>query len=647
MARARATARHPQGWSYMVEQLAAAPNRATFFGRMLDLQCKIVAAEYGAIWTCDAEGHPKPACSWPEDVSTAAQSDNPIMQLLTEAATSGFDKRVSHVLRVGKDQPTTSSGFGAHAFVTVMRRRGEVEAVVTTVAHCSDSAVIQSTAPVREVAAGLYESFEFKQEAIEQRSQAQRVRRAMAVLAVSQEASGFEGSCLNLVNELAQQFQCARVSLGWTWGSRIKVVAVNDTENVRRHSEQITLTELAMAECLDQQQPVVYPIPAGAEPMVAQAVVYAHRRLATAGPMASGKHLLSVPLRYGDDWSGVLLFERVGPESQPYDAATIRQLQLIADVLTPHLADRRRANRFLIIHAWHSIRDVAAHLVGPQHVAWKLLTLAIVAAVIYGVLGSWMHRISAPFRIEAQHQRMVSAPFEGTIESVVVHMGHRVRTGQLLAKLETDQYELDLDEALQNRVLYEMQKTEARANDDHPKVEQSQARIKQVQARIDLINTHMERAKLESPIDGYILDGDWHGKVGSVVEVGQSMFTIAPLESIDDLIAVLHVDEQDIDQLRLAMQTEVDPLAGELATRSEPDRRYRVQIDRWVPYARPLEGVNGFEVRCRFIAPDPYGSIHSLRPGMEGIVKLNAGRKRIGWILTHRIVDTVRLWFWY
>jgi hypothetical protein len=35
-----------------------------------------------------------------------------------------------------------------------------------------------------------------------------------------------------------------------------------------------------------------------------------------------------------------------------------------------------------------------------------------------------------------------------------------------------------------------------------------------------------------------------------------------------------------------------------------------------------------------------------LRPGMEGIGKISAGRERMIWIWTHGLTDWLRLWVW-
>jgi hypothetical protein len=35
------------------------------------------------------------------------------------------------------------------------------------------------------------------------------------------------------------------------------------------------------------------------------------------------------------------------------------------------------------------------------------------------------------------------------------------------------------------------------------------------------------------------------------------------------------------------------------------------------------------------------------RPGMTGLARIDAGRRNIAWILTHRVVDHLRLMFWW
>src|SRR5690606_22818363 len=137
--------------------------------------------------------------------------------------------------------------------------------------------------------------------------------------------------CLNLVNELARSLRCTRVSIGWVKGNTVKLVAMSDTEELKRQSDDAAHLEMAMAECLDQQQPIVYPVPRDAEPLLANAVVHAHRKVNADHP---NRHILTLPLRQGEEWIGALLLERT---DEAFDVSLVQQLQLVVDVLSPHL----------------------------------------------------------------------------------------------------------------------------------------------------------------------------------------------------------------------------------------------------------------------------------------------------------------------
>ena len=119
-----------------------------------------------------------------------------------------------------------------------------------------------------------------------------------------------------------------------------------------------------------------------------------------------------------------------------------------------------------------------------------------------------------------------------------------------------------------------------------------------------------------------------------MVDLGEPMFEIAPMR---DLVAVVRVDEADFNQL----DPENLPV-GELATRSQPEQRIPIRGERLMPMATPVEATNAFELRCAVDEPAEW-----MRPGMEGLAKLEVGERRIWWIATHKVVDTVRLWVWW
>ena len=618
-----------QIWGQLVRRVNSVDTPKDFLAAMLDLQCRIVAAKCGAMWVAQQGGSPGLALAWPQKL-VDAPPDSPLKQLLARAAASGFERGVSHVLKIEPEDAGPERDVHGYIAVTVMRHGDKVTAVSTTVAECRDPQVIRQTTPMRELAAGLYETFEARRRAEGFRMDAEQVRRAMALLAVAQDGRGFNGAALNLVNELARQYDCTRVTLGWVKGNAVRAVAMSDTSDLKRHSEQVALVESAMAEALDQQQPIVYPVPDEAEPLLAHAVLHAHRSLAGE---QRGRCTLSIPLRDGEELVGVLTFEKTDTTIHGFPPEPIRQLQLVADAVGPFMSDRRAGDRWLAVHAWHSVRDAAEYVVGPKHVGWKMLALGVLGLLAVVTFCTWPYKITADFALEANSKRIVPAPYQATIEDVRVEPGNRVATGDLLATLDATELKLQLAEAEAELRIHLVDRSQATAERKQAEAQQAQAAIEQARARINLLTYRIDHATIRSPIDGYILAGKWHDKIGGVVEQGEQLFEIAPLH---DLIAVAKVDESDINAIAA-----MDRLAGVVAARSMPAKGFDVEVIQIVPLANPVEAKNVFEVRCRIEDPAPW-----LRPGMEGLAKIEAGDRRIGWILTHRIVDTLRLWLW-
>ncbi|MCE9591965.1 MAG: HlyD family efflux transporter periplasmic adaptor subunit [Planctomycetes bacterium] len=622
------TGRGPRGWDRLVMQLNAAPDAPSFQRGMLDIQCKIVAAEYGALWVADQGGEPRIAMMWPEKPQQDVPADSPLMTVLAQAAKQGLERGVSHVLKIEAETQEAGADLGAHVFVTVLRVKGRVVGMTTVVAECRDAAVLQQTMPLRELAAGLYEGFQARIEASQRELEAQRVRQAMALLALSQEGEGFNGATMNLVNELARQLKCTRVSIGWIHGRMVRLVAMSDTEHIKRHGEEVALTELAMAECLDQQQPIVVPVPEQAEAVLQQAVVHSHRRLIGSQP---GRHALSLPLRHRDEWIGVVTLERA---EAPFDPGMIQFLQLTMDVVAPHLLDRRNSDRWLVGHAWKSIETGAAYVVGPKHVAWKLGALVVAAVLAFVVFGHWNYRVSAPFVFESHDRRILPAPYEGRLVAVNAEPGAPIKAGDVLASLDTTQFRLQLDEAQAKFDLAELDRRNAQTERKWGQMEQAIAAKRQAMARINLLTYEIESGTIRSPVDGYVLSGSWRDKIGGVVKQGDQLFEVSPLR---ELVATIHVDERDADLINF-----MSGQHGELATRSRPDQTVNFVVNHVVPAAGPVKTVNAFEVRASLDQPAIW-----LRPGMEGLAKIEVGSKPIYWILSHRLVDTVRLWLWW
>lgn len=622
------TDRGPRGWERLVAQLNSSPDLPTFNRGMLDLQCKIVAAAHGALWGLDEKGKLRLVETWPQPVAQMA-SNGPLMKVLEESAQYGLDRQQNTILEAKPESAgADSQDMGAHVFVTVMRVRNQIACIATVLAESRDPTVLQSTAPLRDLAAGLYEGFYNKQDLVRREADAQRVRQAMALLAISQEADGFHGACLNLTNELARQLTCTRVSIGWIKGARVNLVGMSDTEQLKRHSPEVVAAELAMAECLDQQQPVVYPVPEDAEPLLQQAVVHAHRRITNDVP---GRFIISLPMRFRDDWIGVLTLERT---DKPFDTALIQYLQLITDVIAPHLADRKRADRWLHVHAWDGIKWAGAYLVGPKHTAWKLGGVALTILLAWVFFGHLDYNITAPAVLESYSKRILPSPFEARLKDVKVLPGDKVVKDQVLAELDVNELILQRAEAISRMNRAGKERDAAMTQGKIAEGQQAQAAVDEMKAQIELLNYQIDHAVIRSPLEGVVLTGSWKDKVGGVVKQGDQLFEVAPL---NDLVVVIHVGESDI--------AEIVPgktVKAKLAPKSQPEETFELKITRIVPNAAPVNQINSFEVRADILDARDW-----LKPGMEARAKIEIEPKRVIWIITHRIVDTIRLWLWW
>jgi hypothetical protein len=103
----------------------------------------------------------------------------------------------------------------------------------------------------------------------------------------------------------------------------------------------------------------------------------------------------------------------------------------------------------------------------------------------------------------------------------------------------------------------------------------------------------------------------------------------------------------DVVAAQVEREAEGDPLAGTLASASEPRVRFRFTVTRLNPLAEVTGQQNVFKARAE-IQPTPEQAryVASLRPGMEGLAKIHIGRRRLIWIWTRGMIDWLRMKLW-
>jgi RND family efflux transporter MFP subunit len=241
------------------------------------------------------------------------------------------------------------------------------------------------------------------------------------------------------------------------------------------------------------------------------------------------------------------------------------------------------------------------------------------------------YRVTAHATVQGEVQRAVVAPFDGYIAASSARAGDRVAAGQELGRLDDKDLVLEQQNLTSQRGQLVGEYREALAGHDRAESTVKKARIDQIDAQLALVDEKLRRTRMTAPFDGLIVTGDISQSLGATVERGQVLFEMAPL---DGYRVILQVDERDVADVAVGQ-------SGALVLSSLPDERFRFSVAKITPVAESEEGKNFFRVEAKL----EEGS-ERLRPGMEGVSKIEIGDRKLAWIWTHRLTDWLRLWSW-
>jgi len=402
----------------------------------------------------------------------------------------------------------------------------------------------------------------------------------------------------------------------------VKVGALSHTEKFTRKMELVAAIESAMEECADQDAEVVYP--------VAEESTVVNRAAGELSARERQAAVLSLPLRHGDNVVGVVTIER--PADRPFEPEQIEALRLTCDLCTARLADLERRDRWIGARLATSVREAGSWIVGPTHTWAKLAAVVVAGVLLFAVLGRGTYRVEAPMVIEAVQRQAITAPLDGYLLRAPGRIGDEVTADQtVLAELDTAQLKLQRAEAQAEHRRHMKQAQVARRESKISEEQIALAEAERLAAQIDLLDWKIERATIRSPIDGVIVQGDLSKQIGGPVETGQQLFEVAPLDRLRVKLAVAEDRVVDL----------APGQSGRLAAASHPGRRLAFEIERIDPMAQVVDQRNVFEVQGRLRATQPW-----LRPGMEGLAKVDVGEASYAWLWTRDLVNWIRMKLW-
>jgi len=454
------------------------------------------------------------------------------------------------------------------------------------------------------------------------RSERQRLKLALDLIATLLEQPRFAESATAFVTQLATQLGCDRVALGTLDGQRIKLRAVSHSAQFDGRANLLRAVEGAMEEALDQEASVVYP-PQELHPVVARA----HEQLVHESAAGSAA---TFPLMHAGRLVGALTLERAA--GHRFDAATLEVCAAVASIAGPLIELTRAGDAGLPTHAWQATRGQWHKLAGPGHPGLKLAAAAGAALALFLAFASGMYRVAANATLEGAVQRAVTAPMNGYVKEASLRAGDTVVAGQLIGTFDDRDLRLERVKLSSQREQYVRQYRDALAKHERAQAEIVASQVAQSDAQIALLDEQLARMRLIAPFDGVIVSGDLSRNLGSPVEKGQVLFEVAPLAGYR---VALQVDERDIAEV-------VNGQRGELTVSSIPGERFPFTVAKITPVNTAKEGRNFFRVEAE-LEQRPGAR---LRPGMEGVGKIEIESRKYAWIWTHSLVDWARLWLW-
>jgi len=500
-------------------------------------------------------------------------------------------------------------------------RVAEGETLYALAEIAGDRAQAQQALMRMELVVGLSEVWRVGREREARAVASESPVRALSVLSAVGEHRAFFAACLAACHEIARRWEAQRVSIGFVRSGAVRVEAISHAEKIARESALTRSLEETMDEALDQDREV-------AAPPDPEDVVICRMASEHLAAHASGS-CVTLPLRDQGECVGALCVEWA--ERSSPTARSVEGLRLTSELLTPRLLDVRAQDRWIGARAWTATMDAGAALVGPRHTGTKLLALLVAAFLLFVLFVKGENRVTADMTIESVSQRVLPAPFDGFLAEAHKAIGDRVEAGDLLATIDTAELRLELAELRSRERSALADEAIARRDNETAEAQAARADALAARARIELIENRVAAAQLRAPLPGVLVEGDLERRVGAPVATGDRLFVIA---AIDSLRAELLIPEGRIAEVEAGS-------TGELATASFPERRVAFEVERIDPVARVVDGANVFAARVRLEdAPD------WMRPGMEGVAKISAGKKPYAWIWTRDVVNWVRMKLW-
>lgn len=454
-------------------------------------------------------------------------------------------------------------------------------------------------------------------------SESEKLSLMLNLVATSVEYAKFNETSTAIVNFLNDTMNCSCVSLGLNDKGYANVLSVSRSTEFAERANRFRLIGRAMDEAIDQQESIVWP------PLNEQSLFLATEQEVLANIDQIKNNVCSIPLVGINGIIGAITLER--DSENPFSENDIEFCEMSASLLAPIIELKHSEERLLIKKISDSFYQFLSLFIGAKHYGLKVASIILLFLVLFFSNYESDYRVVADANLEGAIQRSIVSPLEGYIKEAKARAGDIVKEGELLVSLDERDLVLEQLKWVSQKEQYDRQYRDALAQHQRSKIRIYKAQLSQADAQLNLVNERLKRARITTPFDSIVISGDLSQSLGSPVSKGDILFEIAPLH---EYRVILQVDEKNIKDIKIHQ-------TGSLLLSGGSEDELNFEVEKITPVSEIYEGKNVYRIEARLITSPEF-----LRPGMNGIGKIDIDSRKLIWIWTHHFTDWFRLWFW-
>ncbi|MEO1128942.1 MAG: HlyD family efflux transporter periplasmic adaptor subunit [Planctomycetota bacterium] len=426
-----------------------------------------------------------------------------------------------------------------------------------------------------------------------------------------------------VTNNLCTRLGAEQVSLGWKRGDAVRLLSISGADKIKPRSPGVHRIQQAMDECLDAASPIICQ---SSDAWGEGGSTTSYRLHGQWRASAGGASVASIPILAGDECVAVVSLRRDASSTFSDDEIALAQRMLAP--LGGAMPLVRSATQPLPVRAAASIRRSVGKIGSRDGTKQRILSLLVLAPLFWVIFGWHTYRVTVPAVVAAAQTHMACAPIDGRIAEVLVEPGQNVMPGDALFRMDTTAMLTERDELVAESRSLALEVQQLASSGESAAAVLANARRELVEARLRSVEDRIERSTVRAGHRGVVLGPDATTRSGESVAIGTPILSIA---GGDGMQLELMIPERRV--------TDVEHGATiSFQSNARPESTSTMVLESVSPSVELRDG------KAVFVAEAPMDTADTwLRPGMEGVARIEVGDKPVWWILFHRAIDYTRM----